>query len=316
MKYKEILTKKRILVTWWLWFIWSYFIQLALEKWYYVINIDKKTYASRKDLDFENNPNYELIEEDICEIQHLPVNVEYIINFAAESHVDNSITANKIFLDSNIYWVYNLLELIRSKWVDDRPKFVHISTDEVYWDIDNWTCDEKSRTKASNPYSATKAAAEQLVFAWGRTYSIEYIICRSSNNYGYWQYPEKLIPKTIEFLLQWKKMTVHWDGSYKREWTYAWDNVEWILLAMEKWTIWEIYNISSWEEYDNLTIVQKILKEFDKPNDFYTHVENRIWQDTRYSISSEKIKKLWWKSNMTIDKYLPIYINNYLKKWK
>jgi len=304
------------MVTWWLWFIGSYFVELALNKWYYVINIDKRTYAARSDLAFDKNPNYELIEEDICTMKHLPVNIDYIVNFAAESHVDNSILANKIFLDSNIYWVYNLLELVRSKWVDDRPKFIHISTDEVYWDIDDWTCDEKSRTKASNPYSATKAAAEQLVFAWWRTYWIQYIICRSSNNYWFWQYPEKLMPKTIEFVLQWKKMTIHWDWSYKREWTYAWDNVEWILLAMEKWILWEIYNISSWEEHSNMTIVKSVLEKLWMPNDFFVHVENRIWQDTRYSISSDKIKELWWKPKMTIDKYLPIYIDNYKTLWK
>lgn len=308
--------KTRIMVTWWLWFIGSYFVELALNKWYYVINIDKRTYAARSDLAFDKNPNYELIEEDICTMKHLPVNIDYIVNFAAESHVDNSILANKIFLDSNIYWVYNLLELVRSKWVDDRPKFIHISTDEVYWDIDDWTCDEKSRTKASNPYSATKAAAEQLVFAWWRTYWIQYIICRSSNNYWFWQYPEKLMPKTIEFVLQWKKMTIHWDWSYKREWTYAWDNVEWILLAMEKWILWEIYNISSWEEHSNMTIVKSVLEKLWMPNDFFVHVENRIWQDTRYSISSDKIKELWWKPKMTIDKYLPIYIDNYKTLWK
>lgn len=308
--------KKRIMVTWWLWFIWSYFVELALSKWYHVINVDKKTYAARRDLDFDSNPNYELIDEDICDIKHLPVNIDYIVNFAAESHVDNSIIANKVFLDSNIYWVYNLLELVRSKWVDDRPKFIHISTDEVYWDIDEWTCDENSRTKASNPYSATKAAAEQLIFAWDRTYWIEYIICRSSNNYWYGQYPEKLMPKTIEYLLQDKKMTIHWDGSYKREWTYAGDNVEWIILAMEKWELWEIYNISSWEEHGNLTIVKKILNELAMPDDYFTHVENRIWQDTRYSISSEKIRKLWWEPKMTVDKYIPTYIYKYKEKWE
>ena len=308
--------EKRIMVTWGLWFIGSYFVELALNKWYHVINVDKKTYAARDDLSFTSHPNYELIQEDICTLWHLPVNIDYLVNFAAESHVDNSITANKVFLESNVYWVYNLLELVRAKWIDDRPVFVHISTDEVYWDVTNWFCDENTQTKASNPYSATKAAAEQLVFAWWRTYWLEYIICRSSNNYWFGQYPEKLMPKTIEYALQDKIMTIHGDWSYKREWTYAWDNVAWIMLAIEKWKIWEIYNISSWEEHSNLTIVKKLLLEIWKPEDYYKHVPNRIGQDTRYAINCNKIRSLWWIPKMTVDAYLSIFINKYRKTWK
>ena len=295
------------MVTWWLWFIWSYFIELALDKWYYIINIDKKTYAARNDLDFDSNPNYELIEKDINQLEHLPVNIDYIINFAAESHVDNSITANKIFLDSNIYWVYNLLELVRAKWIDDRPVFLHISTDEVYWDITKWSCNEESTTFASNPYSATKAAAEQLMFAWGRTYGIKYMITRSSNNYWFWQYPEKLIPKTFEFSSKNRKMTIHGSWEYTREWIYAKDNCEWILTVMEKWEIWEIYNISSGVHYTNLDIVKKVLKVVWLSEDFYEHVENRLWQDTRYSIDSSKIMKLWWSPKTSLDEYLIEY---------
>lgn len=148
------------------------------------------TYAARKDLDFNKYQNYEFIEEDICKLKHLPPNINYLVNFAAESHVDNAILSNRVFFESNVYGVYNLLELLRGKDPADVPIFIHISTDEVYGDIISGSRKETDMLKPSNPYAATKSAAEQLIFAWGRTYGIKYKICRSSNNYGYGQYPE------------------------------------------------------------------------------------------------------------------------------
>lgn len=303
--------KKRVLVTGGLGFIGSYFVELLLKKGYYVINVDKVTYAARKDLNFEKYKNYEFIKEDICRLKHLPPNIDYLVNFAAESHVDNSIVANKIFLETNLYGVYNILELLRGKDPADRPIFIHISTDEVYGDILEGSKSENDMLKPSNPYAATKAAAEQLIFAWGRTYGIKYKICRSSNNYGYGQYPEKLIPKTILYALENKPMTIHGDGSARREWTYVGDNVEGIYLVMEKGHVNEIYNISSGEEYSVLEIVKMVLKEMKKPEDFYVFVEDRPGQDIRYSIDSSKIKKLGWKPKMTLKKYLPIYIKKF-----
>lgn len=305
--------KKRIAVTGGLGFIGSWFVELLLKKGYYVINIDKVTYAARQDLNFEKYKNYEFIKEDICHLKHLPPNIDYLVNFAAESHVDNSIVANRIFLESNLYGVYNLLELLRGKDHADRPIFVHISTDEVYGDILEGSRKETDMLKPSNPYAGTKAAAEQLIFAWGRTYGIKYKICRSSNNYGWGQYPEKLIPKTIFYALENKPMTIHGDGSARREWTYVGDNVEGIFLVMEKGKINEIYNISSNEEYSVLEIVKMILKEMGKPENFYVFVEDRPGQDIRYSIDSSKIRKLGWKPKMTLKKYLPIYIKKFKK---
>lgn len=308
--------KKRIAVTGGLGFIGSHFVELALQKGYHVINIDKKTYAARTDLDFDNRKGYEFIESDICDLKHLPNNIEFLVNFAAESHVDNSITANQIFFDSNIRGVYNLLELTRAKDMSDRPAFLQISTDEVYGDILEGTRLETDVLKPSNPYSATKSAAEQLIHGWGRTYGIEYIICRSSNNYGFGQYPEKLIPKTIEYALQNKKMTIHGNGSYEREWTFAGDNCRGILFAMEKGEKGQIYNISSAEMMTNLSIVTKVLHALGKPADFYEFVENRLGQDIRYCVDSSKIQRLGWKSKMTLEKYLPEYISNYIKKYE
>lgn len=305
--------KKRFLVTGGLGFIGSHFVELLLKKGHFVINVDKVTYAARKDLNFGKYKNYEFIKEDICNLTHLPPNIDYVVNFAAESHVDNSIVNNLHFFESNTRGVYNLLEIIRGKDIGSRPIFVQISTDEVYGDILEGSKNENDTLKPSNPYAATKAAAEQLVFAWARTYGIKYLIFRSSNNYGIGQYPEKLIPKTIFFALEGKKMTIHGDGSARREWTYVKDNVEAILLGIEKGKLNEIYNISSNEEYSVLEIVKLILKTMKMPENFYEFVEDRPGQDIRYSIDSTKIIKLGWKPKMTLKKFLVAYIE-YLKK--
>lgn len=307
--------KKSIMVTGGLGFIGSYFVEMALARGYHVINVDNQTYAARNDLHFENNPDYEWLKDDICTMHHLPPNIDWIVNFAAETHVDNSILANDVFFQTNIKGVYNLLELIRIRDVGDRPKFLQISTDEVYGDILEGARSEDDRLKPSNPYSATKSSAEQLIYAWGRTYGVEYIICRSSNNYGFGQHEEKLIPRTIELTLQGKKMTVHGNGSYCREWTYAGDNCEGVLTAMEKGQLGEIYNITSGEMITNLEIIKKILKLMGKSEDHLEFVENRVGQDIRYSVNPEKMKKLGWKPQMDLDKYLPELIKMYEKKY-
>jgi dTDP-glucose 4,6-dehydratase len=303
--------KKRILVTGGLGFIGSYFVSLLLEKGYHVINIDKQTYAARKDLDFFKEKNYEYINDDICTMRQIPENIDWVVNFAAETHVDNSILANDVFLQTNIYGVYNLLELIRNRKENNRPKLLHVSTDEVYGDILKGSRRESDILFPSNPYSATKSAAEQLIYAWGRTYGVKYIICRSSNNYGYGQHEEKLIPRTVALTFRDTKMTVHGDGSYCREWTYAGDNCSAILLAIEKGKCGEIYNISSGEMLTNLEIVKKILSVMDKPEDHFEFVQNRTGQDVRYSIDSSKIRELGWKPMIDLKKYLPELIKIY-----
>ena len=163
----------KLLVTGGLGFIGSYFVEKALKRGYYVINVDKKTYAARTDLNFDGRPNYEFRQEDIAKMIHIPPGVDYIVNFAAESHVDNSIHANEEFYNSNIGGVYNLLELIRAKDETDRPIFFHISTDEVYGTCRNGSYTETDKLNPSNPYSATKAAAEQLIFGWRQTHGIK-----------------------------------------------------------------------------------------------------------------------------------------------
>jgi len=298
--------KNRILVTGGLGFIGSHFVEMALEKGYEVINVDKMTYAIREDTDFAKYHNYSFIKKDICDLKYLPANLDFIINFAAESHVDNSIKENHLFLKSNVEGVCNLLQLVRRLEETARPIFIQISTDEVYGDIKESSFKETDRLKPSNPYSATKAAADQLVMGWGRTYGIKYRICRSCNNYGYGQRAEKLIPKTMKLALKNIKAEVHGDGSSKREWIYTGDNCTAIFAIMENGKDGEIYNISSGVELTNLEVVKKVLKVMGKPDNFYNLVPDRPGQDVRYSVDTQKIRSLGWKTEMTLDKYLPI----------
>ena len=308
---------KKIMVTGGLGFIGSYFVDLALRRGYHVINVDKNTYAARPGLDFDARRHYEYIEKDIGELRHLPVGVDFIVNFAAESHVDNSILANRDFFHSNVFGVYNLLELVRAKDETDRPVFLHISTDEVYGSIHAGAFTEEDKLTPSNPYSATKAAAEQLIFGWRNTYNLPTIICRSCNNYGFGQYPEKLLAKTIEYLLNDKKMTIHGNGTYKREWLYAGDNCEGILTALEKGKVGEVYNISSNEEYSVIEAASLIADALGRrPEDCFTFIPNRPGQDVRYSVSCDKIRALGWQPQMTLKEYLPTYIKLYRKHLK
>jgi dTDP-glucose 4,6-dehydratase len=253
------------------------------------------TYASNQKLPWDNDKNYTLIEEDIGNLTHLPL-CDIIVNFAAESHVDNSINEPDVFAKTNILGTQNLLNLLRGK-VYERPLFVHISTDEVYGDIEDGDMSETSRLNPSNPYSASKAAAEMILFSYGRTYGIEYQICRSSNNYGPRQYPEKLIPKIIECLNEDKPIPLHGDGSYVRDWTYVKDNVEGVYnvcFAERKNQIW---NISANNCLTNNQIVDQVSSWMGKKPRI-KFVENRMGQDIRYSISSQKIRsELGWRPN-------------------
>ncbi len=306
---------KRLMVTGGLGFIGSYFVDLALKRGHQVINVDKATYAARSDLDFDHRSNYEHVQADICELKHLPVGVDFIVNFAAESHVDNSILANHDFFHSNVRGVYNLLELVRAKDETDRPVFVHISTDEVYGTNHEGSYTELDRLNPSNPYSATKAAADQLILGWKHTYGLPVMIVRSCNNYGFGQYPEKLLAKTIDFLLNGKKMTIHGDGTYRREWLYAGDNCEAILLLLEKGEAGEIYNVSSNEEHSVIEAARMVATTLGiDPDDAFIFIPNRPGQDLRYSVDCSKVRALGWAPKMSLATYLPEYVRLYRQR--
>lgn len=319
--------KETVLVTGGLGFIGSHFIQLLLERGHKVINIDKVTYASNEEIgkEFEKNyPNeYTFIKKDIAELDELPF-CNYIVHFAAESHVDNSIRDSSPFIQSNIIGTYNLLRLlIKSKadnmihfWHSKIPIFIYIGTDEIFGDIEEGFFKEGDCYNPSNPYSASKAAAELLVKSWSRTYGIQYKITRTTNNYGERQHPEKLIPMAITQALSNKKIIIHGDGSYIRNWIYVKDNCEAIYTIMKKGSINQDYHISSNEEYSVNDIVKMILKCFNKSLNSATceYIQNRAGQDVRYALNSDKIKKIGWKQKHNLIESLPKMIKYYLKR--
>lgn len=299
---------KNVVVTGGLGFIGSSFIEAALLKGWRVTNIDKKTYAAN-DIDFGNHSNYSLIVEDIAEIKSLPA-CDLIVNFAAESHVDNSISDSYHFINSNVLGVHNLLNIVLRQiqenllhsWQYKIPTFYQISTDEVLGDIEEGFFDIEAPLKPSNPYSATKAAAEMLVMAWGRTYNIPYFISRTTNNYGPRQHTEKLIPRAIDSILKGEKVPIHGQGTHIRNWIHVKDNVKAIMTVIEKGTPANIYHIASEEEYSVTDIVKKICsilgKDFDSSVKF---TADRSGADVRYALNTDLITKLGWKPNISFD---------------
>jgi dTDP-glucose 4,6-dehydratase len=283
----------KILVTGGRGFIGSHFVEEALKKNHVIVDIDKMGYASHKKLPWDSSSHYELIKEDISTLFHLP-NSDLIVNFAAESHVDNSIRDSRPFIDSSVLGVWNLLELLRGKPEYNRPLFFHISTDEVYGDRPVGSFTENDCLLPSNPYSATKAAAEMLVVAYARTYGIDYIITRSSNNYGERQYEEKLISKCISSLQNNKKIPVHGDGSYIRDWLYVKDNVAAIFHIIESGIKNDCFNVGAENYMTNLEVVRTVIEWLDREEDSIEFVPNRWGQDVRYAIDTTKLRNLGW----------------------
>ena len=292
----------KLLVTGGRGFIGSHFVEKALKLGHVVIDVDKMGYAASEQLPWDSHPNYTLVRRDICDLDHLPT-CDVLVNFAAESHVDNSIKSSGVFLKSNVQGVHNLLELVRGKEEYDRPLFVQISTDEVYGDRLEGMFVEEDKLTPSNPYSATKAAAEMLVTSYARTYGINYIITRSANNYGPRQYEEKLLPKCLSSLASGKKIPIHGDGSYIRDWTYVKDNVDGIFKIIDAGVVNEIYNIAAENHMTNLEVVDIVLEWTGNTRESLKFVENRWGQDLKYSISAEKLRKLGWNPTHTTGLY-------------
>ncbi|MBC8501463.1 MAG: dTDP-glucose 4,6-dehydratase [Nanoarchaeota archaeon] len=313
----------RILVTGGCGFIGSNFIRHMLRKYpdYEIINLDKLTYAGNPDnlRDVENNKNYEFIRGDICDskiVGKIVLKVDAIINFAAESHVDNSIRSSREFIQTNVLGTLNLLEFAR---VNKIKKFLQISTDEVYGSIDKGSFSEDSLVKPSSPYSASKASAELLVMSYVVTHRFPAIISRSSNNYGPCQYPEKIIPLFITNLLEGKKIPLYGDGKNVRDWIHVQDNCEAIDFIFHNGKIGEIYNIGGGTEKENIEVAKFLLGEFDKSESFIEFVEDRKGHDRRYALNCEKLRKLGWKPKVNFDKGLKETVKWYVKNkdwWK
>ena len=312
---------KTVYITGCLGFIGSYVTRTCLEKGWYVKGVDKMTYASNKDLlkEFEKFPNFSFMECDINDIEFL-YECDYIINTAAETHVGNSLVKSEQFVHSNINGVHNLLELIRNYRAESKnlPILLHFSTDEVYGDIEEGEHIETDMLNPSNPYSATKAAADQLITAWGRTYDIPYVILRPTNNYGIGQYVEKLIPKTIKYLNLDKKIPLHNGGTPIRNWLHAQDTADAVITIIESKVRNEIFNICGGFEQRNLDTVNKIVILYHKNKDVGNYLDLDIvrrGQDVRYALNDEKLRSLGWKSKMIFDKELPFILDYYKERF-
>jgi len=312
---------KIVYVTGCLGFIGSYVTELCLQNSWYVYGIDKCTYASNlnKLKYFLSFPNFKFENKDITEIDRL-VDCDYIINTAAETHVDNSIRKSEVFFQSNILGVYHLVELLRSYCKESQvfPTLIHFSTDEVYGDIESGEHIETDVLKPSNPYSATKAAADQLIIAWGRTYNIPYNILRPTNNYGIGQYVEKLIPKSCKYLGLNRQIPLHNNGLPIRNWLHAKDTARAVLSVINSGVENEIFNVAGGFEQSNIDTVKKIIDcYFEEPIDDYEKYLNfeisRAGQDVRYGINDDKIRALGWKPEAIFDQEIH-HIVNYYKK--
>jgi len=301
---------KIVYITGCLGFIGSYVTRQCLQKGWYVKGIDKITYAANERLlnEFNQYKNFNFEKLDICNLDRL-VECDYFINIAAESHVDNSIRKSEDFVHSNINGVFNILELLKlyKRQGIITPVFLHFSTDEVYGDIADGEHLETDILNPSNPYSATKAAADQLILAWSRTYQIPYVIVRPTNNYGIGQYVEKLIPKSCKALSLGKKIPLHNNGTPFRNWLHAADTARGVIKIIESGSKNEIFNIAGNFEQSNIVTVEKIIKEYFGylPADYKEkHLDlsiNRPGQDIRYALNDDKLKKLGWYPQCDFD---------------
>ena len=312
---------KVVYVTGCLGFIGSYVTRACLEKGWYVKGIDKITYAANKDLlnEFKQHDSFSFVHCDINDLKFL-YECDYIINTAAETHVGNSIANSDEFIHSNINGVHHLLELIKNyrQETAKTPILLHFSTDEVYGDIGEGAHIETDLLKPSNPYSATKAAADMLVLAWGRTYNVPYIIVRPTNNYGIGQYVEKLIPKACKMLHLGRKIPLHNNGTPIRNWLHAADTAEAIIKIVEAGVQNEIYNIAGGFEQSNIDTVKKLIKEYNSDTEIDKYIDwsySRAGQDIRYALDDSKLRALGWSPKMEFDKELPYIIHYYKNKF-
>ena len=308
----------KLLVTGGLGFIGSNFILHLLKNSndIEIINVDAELLGSNHEnlVEVKNAPNYEFVKGNITNrrlMEDLISRSDAVINFAAESHVDRSIADADPFLRSNIRGTFTILDIIKNQ----KKRFVHISTDEVFGSIKNGSAIETSKFNPSSPYAATKAAAELLVNSYFVTYGSDVIITRCTNNYGPRQYPEKLIPKTILLANQNKKIPVYGNGKNIRDWVYVDDHCNGILSLLFDGKSGQSYNFSANNEIDNTTIVKRILDIMGKSEELIEFVEDRPGHDLRYSLDSSKIRKdLYWKPKINPDegfqKTIQWYIEN------
>lgn len=307
-----------ILVTGGAGFIGSCFVRHILIKHpdYKVINIDALTYCGNLEnlKDVENNPNYRFVHGNICDrklVRDLICECDCVVNFAAESHVDNSIKHPEIFVETNVQGTLNLLQACKELGIE---KYLQVSTDEVYGSLgkDGYFY-ETTPIKPNSPYSASKASADLLTRAYYETYKLPVLNTRCSNNYGPYQYPEKLIPFFISKLLRGEKVPVYGDGLNVRDWLYVYDHCEAIDVVLHNGKIGQVYNIGGHNEKTNLEITHLILDAMGKDETSIEYVQDRLGHDRRYAIANDKItSELGWEPSITFEEGIKLTIDWYL----
>jgi dTDP-glucose 4,6-dehydratase len=315
----------RILVTGGAGFIGSNFINYILGKRedIFIVNLDKLTYAGNLQnlKDVENHPSYSFVKGDIVNdelVSYLfqKYEITHVINFAAESHVDRSILGSEIFFRTNVLGTNVLLENAKRFGVE---KFVQISTDEVYGSLGTeGQFEETTPLQPNSPYAASKAAADMMTLAFHHTYHVPVVITRCSNNYGPYQFPEKLIPLMIINSLNNKKLPVYGDGLNVRDWIYVVDHNKAVELVFDKGKVGEVYNVGANTEKPNIEIVKLLLKYTGKTEELIEYVKDRPGHDRRYAINSTKIKReLNWEAENTFENAIQDTINWYVnnEKW-
>ena len=308
----------KILVTGGLGFIGSNFISNLLKESndFEIVNVDAELYGSNKGNLFEiqDNKKYEIVKANITNrplMEKIITKCDMVVNFAAESFVDRSISDANPFLVSNVRGAFTILDIITKQ----KKRMIQISTDEVFGSLSSGTATEETKMNPSSPYAATKAAAELLINSYHVTHDSDVVITRCTNNYGPKQFLEKLIPKTIVLAKQGKKIPIYGKGTNIRDWIYVDDHCNGVLLSLLDGKAGQSYNISGNNEIDNITIVKRILDIMGKSEDLIEFVEDRPGHDYRYSMNSNKIsKEMGWKSKTSFDegiqKTIDWYLNN------
>lgn len=262
-----------------------------------VVVIDKLTYAGRMETiaDLQENPRFEFVHGDICDAEAVlraGEGCQAIVNFAAESHVDRSIEDSSAFIDTAVGGTFTLLDMARRVGVE---RYIQISTDEVYGSIDEGLFVEDSPLRPSSPYSASKASGDLFVGAYSHTYGLQSIVCRSSNNYGPFQHPEKLIPLCILNALEGDKLPVYGDGLQVRDWLFVEDNCRAIDTVLRKGTPGEVYCIGGGNEWKNIDVIKLILELTRRDESQIDYVTDRPGHDRRYALSNERVRELGWE---------------------
>ena len=319
---------KKILVTGGAGFIGGNFVHYMVDKYpnYMIVNLDALTYAGNLETcqPVEGKPNYKFVKGDIADRDFIfdlfeKEKFDIVVNFAAESHVDRSVTDPEIFIKTNVLGTQVLMDASRAYGVE---RYHQVSTDEVYGDLPLDRPDllftEETPLHTSSPYSASKASADLLVFAYHRTFGLPITISRCSNNYGPYHFPEKLIPLMISRALNDEQLPVYGNGENVRDWLHVYDHCAAIDLILHKGKVGEVYNVGGHNERTNLEVVKTILKALNKPESLITYVKDRPGHDLRYAIDPQKLEnELGWKPTYNFDtgiqQTIEWYLNN--KQW-